>query len=369
VSLSNPNDPLSLTSLIEQVTVNGRTSRNTYEASAKTITQVSPMGRQTVTAFDAQGRVTQVQSAGVLPRVVSYDPRGRPQTITQGTRTTSVAYRSDGLPGSILDPLLQSTSLAYDLAGRPTSVTLPDSAVLGMTYDANGNLTSVTPPGRPAHGFTYTAGDQDKEYTPPDVGQPRITHTDYNLDQQVSSVSRPDGEIITPTYDTANGRLTAVTTSRGTNTYAYSSGTGQLSSITTFDGVGLSYGYNGSLLKDITWSGPVSGNVHKTYDSNFRLSSEAVTGGQTVNFGYDNDDLLTSAGALTLTRDPVTDSVTATTLGAISETRTYDAYGAEQTYMVTANGTTLYSVDYGTRDGLARITNKTETIQGETHAY
>jgi len=36
---------------------------------------------------------------------------------------------------------------------------------------------------------------------------------------------------------------------------------------------------------------------------------------------------------------------------------------------VTANGTTLYAVDYGTRDGLGRIVTKTETIQGETHVF
>ena len=94
-----------------------------------------------------------------------------------------------------------------------------------------------------------------------------------------------------------------------------------------------------------------------------------MTGGQTINFGYDNDDLLTSAGAMTITRDPATGFVTATVLGAIHETRTYDAYGAEQTYTVTASGNTLYSVDYGTRDGLGRITTKTETIQSETHVF
>lgn len=94
-----------------------------------------------------------------------------------------------------------------------------------------------------------------------------------------------------------------------------------------------------------------------------------MTGGQTINFGYDSDDLLTSAGAMTITRDPATGFVTGTTLGAISESRTYDAFGAEQTYVVTANGTTLYSVNYGTRDALGRIVNKTETIQGVTHTY
>jgi len=112
--------------------------------------------------------------------------------------------------------------------------------------NVNGNVTSPTPPGRPTHTFAFTAADQEKDYTPPDVGQPRTTHTDYNLDQQVSNVSRPDGDFITRTYDPANGRLTALTTSRGTNTYGYSASSGQLTNITTFDGVGLTYGYDGA---------------------------------------------------------------------------------------------------------------------------
>jgi hypothetical protein len=77
----------------------------------------------------------------------------------------------------------------------------------------------------------------------------------------------------------------------------------------------MTYGYDGSLHKDVTWSGPISGNVHKTYDSSFRLASESVTGGQTISFSYDNDDLITSAGAMTITRDPATGFVTGTTLG------------------------------------------------------
>jgi hypothetical protein len=38
--------------------------------------------------------------------------------------------------------------------------------------------------------------------------------------------------------------------------------------------------YDGSLLKDIAWSGPVSGNVHKTYDSSetrFQMTRRRAT--------------------------------------------------------------------------------------------
>ena len=362
-------DPLTLRTLLTQTSVNGRTSSSTYDGIAKTITQTTAAGRQTVLSLDGLGRVVQISAPGVPPVVLHYDSRGRNDTITQGTRVTTLAYDAAGFLHSVLDPAQHTSLFAYDLAGRPTAETQPDSSVIGMSYDAAGNTTSVTPPGRPAHVFAFTSGDLESDYTPPDVGQPRTTHTDYNLDRQVSNVSRPDGDAITPTYDPAKGRLTALTTSRGTTSYGYSPSTGQLSSITTPDGVGLAYGYDGALLQDITWSGPVSGNVHKTYDASFRLASESVTGGQSINFGYDNDDLLTSAGAMTITRDPATGFVTASDLGAIHETYSYDAYGAEQTHVVTANGTTLYSVDYGVRDALGRIVNKTESIQGVTDTY
>ena len=367
-ALSNPQDPLSLTSLIESVTVNGNTSSSSYNASTRRMTMTSPAGRVTTMDYDALGHVVAISPPGVQSMQLHYDAHGRNDTITQGSRVTTLAYDSSGFLHSILDPASHSTVFGYDLAGRPTSETLPDTNLIGMGYDQNGNVTSVTPPSRPAHSFGFTAADLESDYTPPG-GSQYNTHTTYNLDQQVSNVSRPDGDYITPTYDSTIGRLTALATSRGSNGYGYSSTTGQLTSITTFDGIGLTYGYDGSLLRDITWSGPISGNVHKTYDSTFRLSSESVTGGQTINFGYDNDNLLTSAGAMTITRDPATGFVTGTALGAISETRTYDAYGAEQHYTVSANGNTLYDVDYGTRDALGRIVNKTETVQGATHVY
>jgi RHS repeat-associated protein len=369
VTLSNSQDPLSLTSLSESMTVNGRTWHTSYSASARRMILTSAAGRVTTIDYDALGRVVAITPPGVQPTQLHYDARGRNDSITDGTWVTTMAYRSDGFLGSILDPLQHTTTFGYDLAGRPISQRFPDLNVVGIGYDPNGNVTSVTPPSRPAHLFAFTAADQEKDDSPPDVGQPRTTHTDYDLDQQVSRISRPDGDFISPTYDPVKGRLTGLSTSRGMNTYTYSASTGQLTGISTFDGVGMTYGYDGSLLKDIIWSGSVSGNVHKTYDSNFRLSSESVTGGQTISFGYDNDDLLTSAGAMSITRDPATGFVTGTTLGSISESRTYNAYGAEQTYTVTANGTTLYSVNYGARDALGRIVNKTETVQGETRVY
>src|SRR5438067_468880 len=173
-----------------------------------------------------------------------------------------------------------------------------------------------------------------------------------------------------PTYDPAKGRLTSLAFSGGTDTFGYDPTSGRVTSIATADGVTLSYAYDGPLLKTTTWAGPVAGSVARTYDADFRLATETDAGGSPVAFQYDNDGLLTGAGALTITRDPATGFVTSSTLGSTTETRTYDpSYGEEQSYTVKFNSTTLYSVGYGTRDALGRIVTKTETIQGETHTY
>src|SRR6201999_4404382 len=83
-----------------------------------------------------------------------------------------------------------------------------------------------------------------------------------------------------------------------------------------------------------------------------------------------NDDLLTQTGAMVISRASATGFVSGATLGSLSESNTYDTnFGEPSAYTVTSGSTTLYSVDYGTRDALGRIVDKTETIGGVTHQY
>jgi RHS repeat-associated protein len=381
-SLANPNDPFSLTSQTDTFTVNGRTYTATYSAATKMITATTPLGRQTLTTLDDRGRVVQISRPGVLPTSLHYETaHGRIDTVTQGTRTFRFGYNDQGTDQAnvarVTDPLSNPPTLIhYDLAGRPNTITRSDSRTIGIGFDQNGNLTTLTPPGRPAHVFSYWPVDLEKDYTPPDVGQPRTTHRDYNVDRQVINISRPDGDNITPGYDLTKGRLISLTTSRGAIGVGYDSMTGLLSSITTPDNIGLAYGYDGLLLKDITWSGPIAGNVHKEYDSSFRLTSERVNSGAIISFGYDNDHLLTSAGALTIARDAASGFVTGTALGNLTDVRTYNGYGEQASYTASYQSNTLYTVTYDTssapRDGLGRIVARTERVGTEpshTFAY
>ena len=86
----------------------------------------------------------------------------------------------------------------------------------------------------------------------------------------------------------------------------------------------------------MTWSGAISGTIHRTYNNDLRVSDETVNGGNAVSFGYDNDGLRTGAGGLTLARDPQNGRITGMNVGIVSDGFTYDAFGAVQTRAVAA---------------------------------
>jgi len=188
------------------------------------------------------------------------------------------------------------------------------------------------------------------------------------LDRQLTLVTRPDDQTIQLGYEPTGGRLSTLTLpGSATITYGYSPTAGTLSSITA-PGSTLSYTYDGSLLTQTSWSGSVSGSVSRTYDTNFRISSQSVNGTNSVSFGYDNDSLLTTAGALTITRHAQHGLITGSTLGAVTDGRSYSPFGKLASYTANANATPVLAMTY-TRDKLGRITQKVETIGGQTDTY
>jgi len=370
--LADVNNPLSLTTLTDSVTLNGHTHTTVYDAASKTFTATSPEARQTQAIIDSQGRVTQTQVTGLLPVSHTYDPQGRPDTIAQGSgadkRLFSFAYNPQGYLDSVTDPLERQVKYEYDLAGRVTKTILPDNREIVFDYDANGNLTSLLPPGRPEHRFTYTAVNQAESTVPPDVAAgTNSTQYQYNLDKQLKQIQRPDGQTIDYAYDTA-GRTRTVTVPEGDYTHDYHLVTGKLAGITTPDGLALNYTYSGALPIRTAWSGAVSGNVGNAYDNDFRVSGISVNGADEIAYGYDADGLLTQAGNLTLKRDVQNGLLTGTELGSLTDGYTYNGFGEFTGYLAQYAGTDLYKADL-TRDKLGRIIQKIETVGGSTRTF
>src|SRR5204863_2870283 len=103
VTLGAPNDPLSLRTETDTLSINGRVFTATFDAPTRTLTSTSAAGRRNTVALDDHARPVQKQFGDLAPVTYTYDPRGRLATITQGGRVTSFTYGADGFPATITD--------------------------------------------------------------------------------------------------------------------------------------------------------------------------------------------------------------------------------------------------------------------------
>jgi RHS repeat-associated protein len=365
-SVGTSGDPFSLTTQTDTTTVNGRTSTSVFTVSDLTYLNTSAALRRTTTVLDSLERISSAQIGSLLPVHFAYDSHGRLSTTTQGTRVNTLAYDSNGFLASTTSPLGQTTSFTRDLAGRVTTETLPDGRVINYTYDDNGNLTSVTPPGKSAHDFSYTTVNLISAYTPPSLTGTGATTFAYDVDRELTTITRSDGKTLKYAYDKA-GRLSSATTPTETITYSYSSTTGSMSRASISGGEAIAYAYNGPLPTSSTWTGTVAGDVSRSYNDNFWVASESINGSNSVTFSYDKDGVLTKAGSLALTTNSNA-LITATTLGGATDSRSYNSFGELTKYSASYGGAALYTVTF-TRDEDGRVNGKTETIGGVTNTF
>lgn len=91
-----------------------------------------------------------------------------------------------------------------------------------------------------------------------------------------------------------------------------------------------------------------------------------------ITYSYDNDELLTGAGDLTLTKDTPTGLLTATSIGTspniVTDSYTYNSFGEVTGYQAKYGTTVIYDLTLG-RDGMGRINSKTQTMNSVTDAY
>jgi RHS repeat-associated protein len=373
--LGNGADPLSLMSLTETRTVEERTASATYTAATKTLVTTTPAGRTHTSTIDAIGRQVQGQLAGLNPVNLTYDDRGRLASLSSGdgadTRAFTFTYDAQGFVESITDPIGRIAHLAYDAAGRITSKTRTDGLPVLLGFDAAGNLTSLTPPGRPAYTFSYSDRNELTALIPPPVAGTGSTTYEYDADGALATITRPGNQTITLSYDSAGRPITRTlstgSVTNGSDAFSYDAA-GRIASLVAASGVTTTYAYDGALQTGATWSGPVNGSVTQTYDAGLRMASQSVDGADTIAFTYDDDDLLTGAGSLSLTRDPQHGLPISTTLGVVTSSLTYDGFGELSDYTASAGGSALYSVHFA-RDALGRISQKVEAVEGVTETY
>ena len=421
-TLGTGTDPFSVTAYEEDYSINGNDSSLAWSSGTNKYTYTSPEGRYFYRVIDGHERTSSTQLAGLTALTYSYDGNGRLDEIQQGgSRTTTFSYYSSGghkgLLESVEDAASHTTTFDYDSAGRVNSETLPDTRVIGFTYDSNGNLYTVTPPGKSAHtlnhnGFdllssyvtpsgSYLAKEEQKATTfidrwgqklanlirsfAPSLGKKtkelftgQTTTYAYNDDRQLQTITRPDTNTITFDYNSGTGVLDYITIPTGTNYYSFSYG--KLPSVnSSLDSVAQNFSWSGYLLSssnvDFENTDTYTGSVNYTYTNDFLKYTDVVASngtptGTTITYGYDGDLLLTSAGDLTVTRDPDTGFVTEDTIGNnFEEDLSYTTdYGELSDITAKYSGTTKYE-EAITRDAVGRVHQKVENYLGTSHTY
>lgn len=358
---STTGGPLSLQSWRRTETTNGRTFESAFDPATSTLTYTSATGRTLTAAVDGAGRVVRRDVPLLQPVEITYEARGFLSAVTHGRRQTTFTYDARGRVETITDPAGKTSRLEYDAADRITKQILPGGRTVVFTHDTNGNVTSVTPPGRPAHTQTFSRAGLLETYTSPRSSATVFT---YNADRQPVSIRRADGSSITFDYD-AGGRLATIQTPDGAVVYGYEAGN-KISSIAS-PATAMTYSYDGGLLVSASWNGSISGSIDYAYDDDFALIRETA-GGVPIDYGRDADGLLTSAGALTLTRHAQNGFLTGTSIEAVVDSWSYDDLGDVRLYSATVGGADVFAEQY-IRDDAGRITERVETLYGVTTRF
>jgi RHS repeat-associated protein len=372
VVLANPDDPLTLQSMTDTTSTNGRTTITVYDAPTHTITSTSAAGRQSSETLDDRGwPIREVPAPAVAPLTISYDDHGRLSTVVQGAEAYTNTHNSLNQLTARTDATGHVTGFGYDAAGRMISETLPGGEVYRYTYDANGNPTAIIMPGGIVHSLTYTPIDLDATYTPPGNGSYARA---YNVDRQLTSLTLPVGRVVHLGYD-GGGRPTGLDYAEATVAFGYSDASDRVTGVTRTPTAGaaqsITYTYDGTLMTGMTWSGAALGSYRYTYDNNFFVTAITLQSGAddiTTTMSWDPDGLLTGIGPFTIDRNGPGGAPSGIRDGSLSRSLTYDALARLSSYTDTVSGQQPYS-ERIVYDNRGRIAQKMETEVGTTHTY
>ncbi|WP_394829340.1 RHS repeat-associated core domain-containing protein [Pendulispora albinea] len=325
-------------------------SSSTYDAAARTWTNISAGGRQARTVLDADGRVVRVEAPGLAPLEVTYDDRGHTAQIIRGDRRVTYGYDvNSGALKSIADALGPLVSVERDAALRVTASVRADGARTTFGYNALDRVLTLTPPGKPAHTMTYAKDGLETSYGAPGTG---LRSMAYDADRVLASFTHEDGAQTVVERD-SSGRPATMRFAGGTVAMGYDAATGKAITFTGPDNASLRMGYDGALLTSVAATGSAPGTITWTYDPLLRRKTEAISGGASFTYTYDADGLGTGLGPVTLSRDAASGLLSKRTVGRLSEIYTFTAHGEVATYKASGAGASLdMAYAYNTRGQL-----------------
>ena len=338
-----------------RITVDGRTWTFGFNPANRTTTVTDPTGVSRSTVVDAHGRVTSTSFDGV-PVAYSYDTLGRTTAITVGTGVQARVWRYAYATGSITvtNPVGDTTSETVDASGRVTAIAGPEHTGLTTTLDPAGRITSFAAPVGGSYAITWGAnGAPLAVNAPAGSGVAQYTGLTYDKDGNLTARTTGAGSLAI-TYNA--GRTAVVDTGNSTYSLAHDA-QGRLTTATS-ETSSISASYAGPWLSGVTEkvTGPttVTAAISRTTDDAGRTTSLTVAGAAPIDYSYDAAGNITTAGAITDTRDPATGWIVKRTLGSLTEALGYNQFGEPTSVVVTGPHGQVAAITEQ-RDGLGRV--------------
>jgi len=259
--------------------------------------------------YDTKGNVLQMQSP-TGTHVFTYTTMNDPLTYKDPlNKTTYFNYDTPGNLRSKVDPLSHSTQWNRLSNGLVESIVNPMSHTTSLTYDPYGNVASIRDPMNNTTTFIYDVGSRQTQST-----DARLQTSFYSYDKNdlIKTITDPSNGITQYEYD-ANGNQRTITDAKNQPTYWDYNDLDQLISTTNANGNKITYTYNedGSLASRSFPGGPscsygydqsgrlgsISGSGYSctfTYDANGNLK-QASDGSGNISFIYDAGNRMTSS--------------------------------------------------------------------------
>ena len=313
----------------------GNTTSYGYDTLNRPVTVTDPLSFVTSYSYDPAGKVVEVKDANGKTSQFTYDALNRPIGISYADgKNVTYAYDADGNRTRMVDAH-GATTYAYDWLDRLTSVTNQRGAKVGYSYDAVGNRASLTYPNGNVVHYAYDGTNRLSKLTD---WFGRVTNYTYDQASNLLSQNYPNGATVSFAYDNANRLTEVLNTYRGSTGNPVSAFTyvldpvGNCLQVTDGSGVATQYGYD--RLYELTSVTRDTKVTSYTYDpAGNRLTLTAP--GTSINYSYDADDRLLSAGGTTFVYDANGNRIKETTSSGIV---TYAFDSANRLISVTGGG-------------------------------
>ncbi len=357
---------------------NSHTTTYTYNGDNEPTKVEAPSKAITETEYDGSGQMVSQTDANKHKTKYARNPVEEITEVTNALgHVTMKEYDAAGNLTKLTDPAKRTTTYKYDPANRLEEVTYSSGspATVKYEYDKDGNRTTMTD----GTGTTTYSYDELDRMTASENGHKEKAGYEYNLANQPTKITYPNGKAVTREYDKderlekLTDWLTHVTKftydpdsdakatifpaeTKNEDTYSYSNAD-QMSEVKMLKGAetlaSLAYTRdNAGQIKKITAKGlPGAETTENTYDENSRLTKYG-----TAEYKYDAANNPTKEGASTNTFNEGNELEKAT-----SAKYTYDELGERTKTTPTAGPATTYGYDQA-----GELTSVERPKEGET---